>query len=99
MTPDLKLSQLFDFNECPDESAEDPFEDSVETLLDTPKAFKSSYAKKLDLLETMSSPISTTRQKRGSVIAELSPIEDASTKKIKALKPPGSKSSLPLLRK
>ena len=102
MTPELKLSQEFDFNQRSEESEDDAFEDSVEaqdvleTLLDAPKAFKSSFAKKLDLLETMSSPASTTRLKRGSVIAELSPIEDATTKKIKPLKPPGTKSCLPL---
>ena len=46
MTPDQILSQEFDFQQCSDDSKNDPFEDSVEvqddlyTLPQTPKLFK-----------------------------------------------------------
>ena len=103
MTPDMILSQEFDFQQCSDDSKDDPFEDSVESQVDlyalpeTPKLFKSSFAKNLDILGTkLASPASTTRQKRGSGIGELSPIESAISKKVKSLKPSGRKSSLPL---
>ena len=100
LTPDVKLSQEFDFSQCSDETFEDSVEaqtDDLNSLLNTPKAFKSSFA---NYLETKhATPVSTpttSRPKRDSDFAELSPIEAAGKKKNKSQKPPGRTSSLPL---
>ena len=102
LTPDAKLNQEFDFSHCSvdDEAFEDSIEaqtDDPNNLLNTPKPFKSSFANYLETkLATPVSTPTTSRPKRDSDLAGLSPIEAAGNKKNKSLKPPGRTSALPL---